>query len=80
MTRRRDSKGSEMKVLATTVFIVAIASASSAEAPTFASRAPPTAAQAGTVVALLSGPDFTVVTPRGDPWNARALPRGGETR
>ena len=78
MTRRRDSKGSEMKVLATTVFIVAIASASSAEA--FASRAPPTAAQAGTVVALLSGPDFTVVTPRGDPWNARALPRSGETR
>ncbi len=74
-TRRRDSKGSEMKVLATTVFLVAIASASAAEAPTFAARATLAAPQAGAMVALISGPDFTVVTPRGDPWSARALPR-----
>lgn len=78
ISRRRDSKGSEMKVLATTVFIVAIASASAAETPTFANRSPEAETQAGTMVALLSGPDFTVVTPRGDPWNARALPRSAE--
>ena len=35
--------------------------------------------QAGAMVALISGPDFTVVTPRGDPWSARALPRASET-
>lgn len=78
-TRPRYSKGSKMKVLATTVFLVAIASASAAETPTFADRTPPTGPQAGAMVALISGPDFTVVTPRGDPWSARALPRSSET-
>lgn len=67
-----------MKVLATTVFIVAIASASAAETPTFADRTPPTPPQAGAMVALISGPDFTVVTPRGNPWNAHALPHPSE--
>lgn len=63
-----------MKVLASTVFIVGIASASAAETPTFADQTPPEATQAGAMVALISGPDFTVVTPRGDPWAAHALP------
>lgn len=78
ITRPRDNKGSEMKVLASTVFIVAIASASAAETPTFADRTPRADAQPGAMVALISGPDFTIVTPRGDPWTAHALPRASE--
>ncbi len=75
----RYSKGSKMKVLATTVFLVAIASASAAETPTFADRPPPTGPQIRATIAPACGPDFTVVTPRGDPWSARALPRTSET-
>ena len=78
-TRPRYSKGSKMKVLATTVFLVAIASASAAETPTFADRTPQAGLPAGAMVALISGPDFTIMTPRGDPWSARALPRASET-
>ncbi|MBA4010255.1 MAG: hypothetical protein C0481_00175 [Phenylobacterium sp.] len=68
-----------MKVLATTVFIVAIASAPAAETPTFANRSPSAEPHAGAMVWLLTGPDFTVVTPRGDPWSAHALPHPAET-
>ena len=78
VTRPRDNKGSKMKVLASTVFIVAIASASAAETPTFADRTPQAGLPAGAMVALISGPDFTIVTPRGDPWSAHALPRTSE--
>ncbi|WP_156378234.1 MULTISPECIES: hypothetical protein [unclassified Phenylobacterium] len=69
-----------MKVLATTVFVVGLASASAAETPAYvgAQASAAAAAAAPESIALLDGPDFIIDLPPGDPWGARAVPRAAE--
>lgn len=66
-----------MKVLATTVFVVGLASASAAETPSYVG-AHASAAAAPESIALLDGQDFIIDVPPGDPWGARAVPRAAE--